>query len=785
MSDPPDHGAHTRADALEHEQAYVSMLYERLDRLRQRTTDRLAELYKQPGFNHQAVWEREAFVDREVGRMERLLGVDRGLCFGRLDTRDGEVSHIGRMAIADDEYNPLLIDWRAPAAEPFYRATAANPGNLARRRHIQVRHRKVTGIDDEVFTVDGMGPSAGAVHGEAALISALTAHRTGRMSDIVATIQAEQDRIIRSPLAGILVVQGAPGTGKTVAALHRAAYLLYTHRDRLERSGVLVLGPNETFMRYIDQVLPSLGETGVTLSTVGGLVPGVTPGRREPDAVARLKGDLRMSDVITSAVRNHQRVPRKAIPVHVDGTTLELAPDDIRAARTRARRSRRPHNEARPVFVRELLTGLARQYLQRPGRTVDEDEVPDARAELQQHPDVQVVLDELWPSLTPQQLLATVLSMPKMLAAAFRPLEPDERELLYDSRYTPDGAWSEADVPLLDEAAELLGDVPDEAALAAARREEAERRAEAEFAEELLTGLDLGFPVDAGQVAERYRGAPVSTSVGERASRDRSWVYGHVIVDEAQEMSPMAWRMVLRRIPGMSMTVVGDIAQTSAAGGARSWASVLDPHAEGRWRMETLTVNYRTPAEVMDVAADVLAAIDPMLEPPESVRSTGERPWSVPASAATLLPEVVASVDAEIAGQEQGRLAVVVPEALSDDVYHELERGLGGEQTAELTRSGGDAVEPAGDDGVGRVVAYGADGPGALDARVVVLTVDQAKGLEFDAVIVVEPAQILADSSHGATDLYVAVTRPTQRLGVVHTGELPDELSVLADAPAP
>ncbi|NDL56282.1 HelD family protein [Phytoactinopolyspora mesophila] len=748
------------------------MLYDRLDLLRTRTTKRLAELYKQRGFNHQAVWEREAFVDREVERLERLLSVDRGLCFGRLDTRDHTVSHIGRIAIADDEYNPLLIDWRAPAAEPFYRATAANPGDLARRRHIQVRHRRVVGVDDEVFSpADSPAGSAAALHGEAALLASLSEHRTGRMSDIVATIQAEQDRIIRSPLGGVLVVQGGPGTGKTVAALHRAAYLLYTYRDRLERSGVLVLGPNRTFMRYIEQVLPSLGETGVTLTTVARMLPEVDPSRPESREAAVVKGDLRMAPVIAAAVRHHQRIPRTAIPLHVEGADLTLEPADVRAARARARRSRRPHNEARPVFTREILTVLARQYLERSGQVADDDDVADARADLRDEPDVRAVLEELWPVLSAPQLLAELFSSPKLLATTARALDPEERAALQHQRYaSEEHPWTEADVPLLDEAAELLGEPPDEAALAQARREAEERRAEAEFARDLLTGLDLGFPVDAGQVAERYRGTKTTSSVGDRAAADRTWTYGHVIVDEAQELSPMAWRMVVRRVPSKSMTIVGDIAQTTAAAGARSWAAVLDPHVEGRWRQETLSVNYRTPAEVMDVAARVLSTIDAELEPPRSVRTTGVRPWALQVPSEKLVGETATVVSGEIDADEQGRLAVIAPAELAADIYAALTETLGSAPVAGVSGAAAESGDPA------PKVALGTDDPAALDARAVVLTVQQAKGLEFDSVVIVEPASIVADSARGPTDLYVALTRPTQRLGLIHTGALPESL---------
>ncbi|PZF81053.1 HelD family protein [Jiangella anatolica] len=735
--------------AVDEEQPYITHLYERLDVLKARLTARLATLYREHGGTHASVWDREAFVARDVERLERLGSVDRGLCFGRLDFRDGQVSYIGRMGLSDDDYEQLLVDWRAPAAEPFYRATAADPGELVRRRHILTRLRKVLAVDDEVFDLDAMPAGGqGTLRGEAALLAALTEHRTGRMSDIVATIQAEQDRIIRSPLSGVLVVQGGPGTGKTVAALHRAAYLLYTHRDRLGSSGVLVVGPNRTFLHYIDQVLPSLGETGVVLSTVGELVPGVEATGDDPADVAVVKGDPRMAAVIAAAVRDRQRLPGGPIEVKVDRVELTLAPSAVRAARTHARRARKPHNVARRVFVRDLLDHLAGEQALALGETLDEDDLAEIRADLAAEPSVAAVVDELWPALTPERLLGELFGSPSLLATAGADLTAAERALLARS---PGEPWTTSDVPLLDEAAELLGEVddPDEAARLARQREEAE----IQYARDLLDELDLEIPVDPSLVAQRYRGAEARRSVAERAGLDRSWAFGHVIVDEAQELSPMAWRMVMRRAPGRSMTVVGDIAQTGAAAGARSWADVLEPHVPGRWRQESLTVNYRTPSEVMDLAARVLKAIDPALSPPTSVRSTGEQPRTVPVWSSLDLVETVATeVSAELAAVGSGRLAVLAPSARLDEVH----AGLAAALPVSVSR---------------------AETADALDAPVAVLTAGQAKGLEFDTVVVVEPAELLAESVRGATDLYVAVTRPTQRLVLVHAEPLPPMLA--------
>jgi DNA helicase IV len=366
----------------------------------------------------------------------------------------------------------------------------------------------------------------------------------------------------------------------------------------------------------------------------------------------------------------------------------------------------------------------------------------------------------LWPYLTPQRLLVSLYGSAERLDYAAAALSPRERELL-----RRDGAaeWTESDVPLLDEAAELLGEIDEqvlratamqaEEELAAAREaEEHEREAELAYAREVLELTGLSDVMEAERLAERHRGDGPYLTTAERAAADRNWAYGHVIVDEAQELSPMAWRSIMRRIPTRSMTIVGDIAQTGSTAGARSWADVLDPYVAGRWRQERLSVNYRTPVELMALASRVLATIDPALEPPTSVREGGVEPWSAPLAA---LPELV---KAEVG--EGGKVAVVAPDAM----------------LAEL----GEAVLGAVDGAV--VIAPGAGrahGAAALDAPVAVLAVADAKGLEFDSVIVAEPDLIAAQSPRGPSDLYVALTRATQRLGVVHERPLSEALSGL------
>ncbi|GAB2675060.1 HelD family protein [Thalassiella azotivora] len=740
-----------RASQVADEQRQVDVLYARLDELRARADRDLAAVRRQRATgSHQSRSERDAFATLHENRLAQLWAVEDRLVFGRLDLTDGEHRYVGRMGLSDDDQRRMLVDWRAPAATPFYQATAANPGDVVRRRHLVLHERQVTGVEDDVLDLDAMDESGLAgLSGEGALLAAVNAQRTGRMGDIVATIQAEQDRIIRADLGGVLVVQGGPGTGKTAVALHRAAYLLYTHRERLSRSGVLVVGPSPVFLRYIEQVLPSLGETGVVMTTAGQLFPGVDARTTDEPDVAALKGDLRMAEVVRRAVRARQRVPSRPVELEVDGHDLVLTPKAVLAARDKARRTGRPHNLARVTFVKDLLVHLADQVARRLGTRFDPADRGDVIADLRASRDVRVTLNRLWLPMTPQDLLSRLLAVPERLDQAAPHLTTAERALLHRDLDAP---WTLDDVPLLDEAAELLGE--DDSADRALARQQAQRRAEeVEYARNVLQMTGAGQMVSAEALAERFTEAGPDLSVAERALHDRTWAYGHVVVDEAQELSPMMWRALLRRVPSKSVTAVGDLAQTRAAAGAGSWAAALDPHVEGRWRMEQLTVNYRTPAQIMRTATAALRAQGVDAVTPESVREGTWPPLAshLPGLDGAALADVVSGELDVLAG---GRLAVVTAQRRWAAVAATLTAALGE-----------DAV---------------AAGGGGLDAPVAVLTVEQAKGLEFDGVVLVEPVEVLEDSPRGAGDLYVAMTRPTQRLHVVHDRPLPAGLEDLA-----
>jgi DNA helicase IV len=748
------------------EQGRVTRLYTRLDAVRETTAGRLREVLATAGTGTPgALVERDIDARMQSERLAALEAAEAGLVIGRLDRRGApDPLYVGRIGLSaeDPEEGRALVDWRAPAAQPFYTATPAHDLGVVRRRHIRTRGRTVVGLSDELLDLAAGAEAPGAtLTGESALLAALGAARTGRMTDIVRTIQAEQDAVIRADARGVLVVQGGPGTGKTAVALHRAAYLLYTHRERLMRSGVLIVGPSPAFLRYIGDVLPSLGETGVLLSGLGQLRPGLDARATEPAAVAAVKGQLAMVDVLKAAVRDRQQVPAGTEHVVLDGVRLPFPREAGTAARRAARAGGRQHNLGRPVFAARVVDTLAQTWANRvagdvlgSGTLLGARDLADLREDLASSPAVHELVDRLWPSLTPERLLRELYASPARIAAATKGWSDADRALLHRPA---DADWTPADVPLLEEAEELLG-TDDSAERARARRRRAAALDRAQETLDSLYGsrstdldddedgeeLTASDVLDAETLAERQSEVDLR-SAAERAATDRTWTFGHVVVDEAQELSAMAWRLVLRKVPTRSMTVVGDVAQTGSPAGADSWDAVLRPHLpHGGWRTVELTVNYRTPVEVMSVAADVLAAAGSAAVAPESVRSTGEQPWVERVDDAAL-PGRAAELAAELAGEE-GTLAVVVPAARLAEVAAAVTELLPDAQW-------GPTADPT-------------QGP-------LVATPTEVKGLEFDSVLLVDPQGVLDGAARGVSDLYVALTRPTQRLGVLTPGRLP------------
>jgi len=674
----------------------------------------------------QSITERDVSVRTSLARLGQLEIGDEPLVFGRIDTAGdtttaAEAFHIGRLAVSDDDQEPLVVDWRAPVAEPFYRATGRHPMGLARRRHFLTRGREVTDLEDELFGGDGPGAGLG-VGGSSVLLRALDRSRTGRMRDIVATVQREQDEVIRAPLGGVLVVQGGPGTGKTAVALHRAAYLLYTHRFPLEHQGVLVVGPNPLFLRYIEHVLPSLGESGVELSTIGGLVQGVSAVPEESFAAARVKGDARMARVLAKAVADRQRPLRRDVRVPYGSYLVTFSVADSEEVVAQAKRRPGSHNSRRKVVEMGLARVLgakldaAQERARRAGLLPDGDgdraepprrDLVELARELRRMAPLAEALDRMWPLLSPEELLRDLFGAPPLVElATSRWLSPDERALLLRPRAASAAAavWTEADLPLLDEARALLGPTT------------------------------------------RLRHAGAGADEGDLRT------FGHIVVDEAQDLSPMQLRMLTRRSLSGSMTVVGDIAQATGPFAPRRWEDQLVhlPSKRAAQQVE-LSVNYRTPAEIMELAGRVLALAAPWLTVPESVRTGDAEPRRVQVETGQRWEDVVArTVTEEREAVEGGTVAVVVPPS--------------------LVRATSDSLAAAGVHH--QVASVRSD----LASGVTILAVTAVKGLEFDAVVVIEPAQLVSEAAQGLRSLFVALTRPTQRLALVHSEPLPEPL---------
>jgi DNA helicase IV len=717
---------------LADEQAYIDHAYDCLDKSRAAAW-KLRDLNEADlGGTFQARFERNAFDEALVKRLTDLDLGKAALVFGRIDRHPDpafasglepgglnddanlESFHIGRLAVADADAEPIVIDWRAPVAEPFYRATGREPMGLVRRRHFAVDGRNLLGLEDELFGAghlgvghdDGLAESTATpqLRGYSTLIASLERGRTGMLGDIVATIQAEQDEIIRSPQAGVLVVQGGPGTGKTVVALHRAAYLLYTHRFPLEDQGVLVIGPNRVFLRYIEQVLPSLGEAGVEQVVLADLIPDVRFAARgeqsDSPLAARIKGDARMSDVIDHAVNDRERPLRDDLVVPFRSGYVRLRADDTVRMVKQARRRFRRHNSARRWIEGEVWSAMAASW-----RATENVTARDIRSAVRTLPEVRAALDRMWPVLTPAHLLHDLFgSMGLLRLAATGTLEDHEYKALHRPRSerVDDVRWSPADVALLDDAREVLGPKP---------------------------GKD-----------------------GKTDDADEIRTFGHIVIDEVQDLTPMQLKMASRRSLNGSMTVVGDIAQATGPLAPSDWVDVL-AHLPDRKpsRVIGLSVGYRIPAQIMELANRVMAEATPGLRAPTSVRigDAGPRITRVES-----LPQgVLAEVQQLRVELPTGSVAVVADDDRCDEI------------SEALTNAG---------------IEHGRAASTGLDQSVTVVPVSVVKGLELDAVVVVEPAEIVANmnegSSHGMRALYVALTRSTQRLSIVHHDDLPHPL---------
>ena len=651
------------------EQEYLDRAHDHLEAM-QATATRLADAF---AFTARTDMN-DAAVQHSMLRYRAALDVGaRSLCFGRIDEEHGDRWYIGRRHVEDDRGQPVVIDWRAGVATPFYRATFADPLGLERRRRFALEGRTIVDLFDEDFADPASAHGASGIPDP--LLAELDRSRTGAMRDIVATIQAEQDVVIRAPLDLLLIVQGGPGTGKTAVGLHRAALLLYDHREYLDRERVLVVGPNRLFLRYISQVLPSLGETSVVQTTIAGLGE-VDVRAEEPDDVARLKGDARMAEVIVRAAwgRTVPLVDDVAVRTSFGGLTLRA--DDVNAALDAALADRRTVTSSRDGF-RAAVVRLAFERLvaRRPEGLKLSDEVSSA---VRTSVDLKRALDRAWPATTAPALVRRLLTNRAALAAAADGILTSAEQRLVlrrAARRADDEPWTAADVALVDEADAVLGGRP--------------RR------------------------------------------------YGHIVVDEAQDLSAMALRMLVRRGARFpSMTILGDLAQSTAPGGQASWDDVLA--ALGRpddMLYAELDIGYRVPGQILDVANLLLPDAGVDVAAARSARRTDDEPRFV-------------TVD------DDGRAAAVV------DVVTELAEQhptVGVIAPAELHAALLAASLPVGE---------------ALAAPVSLITPAESKGLEFDAVVVVEPALVAAPGPAGVRLLYVAMTRAVQHLTVVQSEPL-------------
>lgn len=746
------------ASQLHEEQQAVDRAYGRLDDLRAEMWQRL-DTVRAAGSHGSPTQrsERDSFAAMYENRLTQLRSVEDRLVFGRLDAKNGDRHYIGRIGLSSPDHEPILTDWRAEAARPFYEATPSNHGDIVMRRHITLSFREVVGVEDEVLDVHsdqvGQASSAGTLTGEGALLASLSSRRTGKMTDIVATIQAEQDRIIRSDMNRAVVVQGGPGTGKTAVALHRAAYLLYTHRRTLERSGVLVVGPSSAFLHYIDQVLPSLGETGVVSRTISDLIPGITATAVDSPYAAKLKGDRRMTSVVANAIAARVRVPAALPTVTISGIQVPMLATDIEQAQADAKRTRQPHNKARETFIRSMLTSMQNRYAEQLDYTPDQAELNRAMSLLRMNEQVRKTLNLCWLPMTAPWLIDQLFAHPERLKSLAGWLTDNDIAALARPKGSP---LTRSDIPLLDEAMDMLG--PDPKAVARQSAADARRAAEEQYAKDTLAATGLGGGIVSSQMLLDQMNGDDAELTAQRAAADREWTYGHIVVDEAQELTAMDWRMLIRRCPSRSFTIVGDVAQTSALGGTRRWSKSMNRlFGESHWDLNELTINYRNPQEVSELASRFAEEEGLYISTVNAVRTIPDSVSRNVVPDMSSLLETTAEQAAQLAEQfvsadGTGRIAVICPDNLIAPVRDAVRRKLAV------------ILDPA---EYARLIEQP-----EWDEQISVCGTETVKGLEFDAVVVVEPGLIEDDAPSrlvADSDLYVAMTRPTQKLVIVRT----------------
>ena len=730
---PPTAGATAEvAHEIAVEQAHVVRVYAELakaavraglveaDGLARGRTDRTGDVRDE---ELTGLFERDALVFNAARRRTTLESQYEGLVFGRLDldhpAPDGaerEARYIGRLGVRDDEYEPLVIDWRAPAAAAFYRATPVEPMGVIRRRVLRCKGSEVIGVEDDLMVAEA--PDDMVVVGDGALLAALTRSRGTQMRDIVATIQRHQDEAIRAQARGITEITGGPGTGKTVVALHRAAYLLYSDRRRFESGGILVVGPSAAYTAYIERVLPSLGEESVTMRSLGDVVDGVTAVRLDAPAVAAVKGSLRMRRVLSRAARDTAPDAPTQFRAFVAGHAIRL--DSPVLDRIRAQVLRNHHrNQATPAVARALAEAAWATH-----REGDRDEFLD---QFEDHLEVESFLKEWWPQVDPREVLLWMTDSERVRRYGQGVLAPGEAEMLADSfvRALETGQWSVADAALIDDLCSRLGTVQDQPS---------EERGFYEIEEfDDLTGYGVA-EVRAGRQAgpARVAAGPASTphDARERLLHGRIGgpeEYAHVLVDEAQDLSPMQWRMLGRRGRYSSWTVVGDAAQASWPDAEEANLARAEAFGSQERRLFHMDTNYRNAREIFDYAAAVVKVAVPDADIPAAVRETGVQPVHVEVDRQTVVDTAKAEVDRWL-DEVEGSIAVVTPATHAADL-------------AALA--------------------------GAGSGRVQVIDPMSTKGLEYDATVIVDPDEITAESPGGVRVLYVALTRAAHRMSVV------------------